>query len=421
MNGQENKEKLNTGLRSGEIDSENRLFKRKLSIIICTGIAVAMITVSLVSSISYRNSYGDQLLRQIDLGNQFLAQQNYEEAIACFTKVISIDSKSNDAVAAYLGRSRAYYGNMDKGSAYQDLATANSMIQSGIGTAATDLLYQTLDMEIVSEAENGEGDMSGVDTLLETSGMTDYQPDSSSAATPYITIVNTLSQLRDQCSNAEYDAIYRVLEDQQTISAMDTVISRLSSGQSTDNSTDEHLNNGGNGSVYITWSGGDAGQGITAIYPVDVQTENFENAKYMLYHGGYNADTRQRMGNGIWIGSCNSNHYLAEGIWVDDKPRGTFQTQSSQKTLNKAVVYRYISGNVTNGLYDGTLAWQFGKEGTSISGLAPIFASGVPQVIGNDAGGNYLLYDGGEGHQLVIEKEDDPMQKWGIAGFAEHA
>ena len=418
MNGQENnKEKLNTGLRSGKIDSENRLFKRKLSIIICTGIAVAMITVSLVSSISYRNSYGDRLLHQIDLGNQFLAQQNYEEAIAAFTKIISIDSKSNDAVAAYLGRSRAYYGNMDKGSAYQDLATANSMIQSGIGTASTDLLHQTLDMEIVSEAENGGGDMSGVDTLLETSGMTDYQADSSSAATPYITIVNTLNQLRDQCSNADYDAIYRALEDQQTISAMDTVISRLSSGQG----TAEHMNDGGNSPVYISWSGEDASQGITAIYPVEVQTENFANAKYMLYHGGYNADTQQRMGNGIWIGSCNGNHYLAEGIWVDDKPRGAFQTQSSQKTLNKAVVYRYISGNVANGLYNGTLEWQFEKEGTSISGLAPVFTAGVPQVIGNDAGGNYLLYDGGEGHQLVIEKKDDPKQKWGIAGFSAHA
>lgn len=71
MDGKENKEKLNTGLRSGKIDSGNRLFKRKPSVIICTGIAAVMVIVSLVSSISYRNSYGDRLLRQIDLGNQF--------------------------------------------------------------------------------------------------------------------------------------------------------------------------------------------------------------------------------------------------------------------------------------------------------------------------------------------------------------
>lgn len=45
----------------------------------------------------------------------FLTEGNYEEAIAAFTKAISIDPKSDDSVAAYLGRSRAYYSIMDKG------------------------------------------------------------------------------------------------------------------------------------------------------------------------------------------------------------------------------------------------------------------------------------------------------------------
>lgn len=57
-------------------------------------------------------STADQLQEQLDLGQRYLQELNYTEAIAAFTKAIEIDPRRPDA---YLGRADAYMGLYESG------------------------------------------------------------------------------------------------------------------------------------------------------------------------------------------------------------------------------------------------------------------------------------------------------------------
>ena len=83
--------------------------------IIC-GIAVVLI--ALIVGIGIYNTPINRLSRQLDLGNRYLEEQNYEQAIVEFDKAIAIDPMSVDA---YLGKAQAYEGMGDIDMAIQTL------------------------------------------------------------------------------------------------------------------------------------------------------------------------------------------------------------------------------------------------------------------------------------------------------------
>lgn len=86
---------------------------------------VALILTALIIGISIYNSLANRLSRQLDLGNRYLEEQNYEQAIVEFDKAISIDPMSVDA---YLGKAEAYIGLDDLQSALNTLQTSFDLI-----------------------------------------------------------------------------------------------------------------------------------------------------------------------------------------------------------------------------------------------------------------------------------------------------
>lgn len=83
--------------------------KYKGGIIIATAIVFTAIFAVLLG-ISVYNAPARHLAEQLDLGNRYLEEMDYEQAMVAFGKAIKIDPKSTDA---YLGKARAYSGMSD--------------------------------------------------------------------------------------------------------------------------------------------------------------------------------------------------------------------------------------------------------------------------------------------------------------------
>lgn len=78
----------------------------------------AMILLALAVSFSIYNTPANRLSRQLDLGNRYLEELNYEQAVIAFNTAIEIDPRSADA---YLGLADAYIGLGDEKAAYAAL------------------------------------------------------------------------------------------------------------------------------------------------------------------------------------------------------------------------------------------------------------------------------------------------------------
>lgn len=82
--------------------------KNNRKIVIVAGImALAVLAAGIIGVAAYNNLDSVKLKRQMDLGQQYLAELDYEQAIVAFQAVIEIDPKSAEA---YLGMAEAYIG-----------------------------------------------------------------------------------------------------------------------------------------------------------------------------------------------------------------------------------------------------------------------------------------------------------------------
>lgn len=79
---------------------------------------VAVIVLAVTAGIVIYDTPEKRLARQLDLGNRYLEEQNYEQAIVAFDLAIAIDPKSAEA---YLGKAEAYIGLEDTGQALATL------------------------------------------------------------------------------------------------------------------------------------------------------------------------------------------------------------------------------------------------------------------------------------------------------------
>ncbi len=94
--------------------------------------AVFLLAVVILAGIIYasRDSVSNQLREQLNLGEKYLTEEEYEQAVVAFTEAISLDDKN---VEAYLGLAEAYLGLGDEDAALTTLrngyaATQNAQI-----------------------------------------------------------------------------------------------------------------------------------------------------------------------------------------------------------------------------------------------------------------------------------------------------
>ncbi len=94
--------------------------KKEKSKIIIIGLSLAIIMViALISYLLFMNSKDQRVKRQLSVGEKYLEEMNYENAILAYNLVLEIDPMSEDA---YLGLADAYIGLQDYAMAFE---TAN--------------------------------------------------------------------------------------------------------------------------------------------------------------------------------------------------------------------------------------------------------------------------------------------------------
>ena len=73
-------------------------------------IVIVMITLIMILS-GCAKSIEEQIAEQLELGQKYLLEENYEEAIVAFTKVIELEAKE---IQAYTGMASAYIQKNDR-------------------------------------------------------------------------------------------------------------------------------------------------------------------------------------------------------------------------------------------------------------------------------------------------------------------
>lgn len=127
---------------------------------------VALFLIALIVGISTYDSPANRLSRQLDLGNRYLEEQNYVQAIVEFDKAIAIDPMNVDA---YLGKAQAYEG-------MGDVDMANQMLEEGYEkTEARDLRSRLVERyleqaTVYVQSADYEGALDVYDRLLELDG-----------------------------------------------------------------------------------------------------------------------------------------------------------------------------------------------------------------------------------------------------------
>lgn len=81
--------------------------KSKKKVFISVGVVIVIVAITIIAAMIYNSSPHQKLSKQLSLGNKFLSELNYEDAILAFEEAIKIDPMSEDA---YIGITRAYAG-----------------------------------------------------------------------------------------------------------------------------------------------------------------------------------------------------------------------------------------------------------------------------------------------------------------------
>ena len=120
--------------------------KPKWGVIAAVIVVVVVVLAALIRFVVY-NKPENRLARALDLGQKYLLEEDYEQAVVEFTKAIEIDSGCSEA---YMGRSKAYEG-MSESKENLDAALADYEMALEIDETITEAYIRMADIYIMRE------------------------------------------------------------------------------------------------------------------------------------------------------------------------------------------------------------------------------------------------------------------------------
>lgn len=353
---------------------------------VVVGIAGAVLVLVAYLVIGQLFSPKSRALRALSMGEKYLTEGEYAQAILQFNSAIEI-AQSEPSILYLADQAQDHL---------------SSAIRSGAA----------------AQVQAQGGDIQDAVTWLESVGCTD-QP----AAKVFLDALTLLEQLRDLCAAENYDSVFTLLADESykqdiaEIMGLDCDMRLL----------EDNI--------------------MTAVYRMDVATENFAtgdnvevpglatpesaagsdaeqtdgnmrtvSTDYMVYYGGNQQGIRS--GDAVWLAYQNSNNYLARGPWVDDVPNGDFETRSWQADLEQSVTYRIITGSIKDGLWDGSVTWSF-ERGDRTDTYTPAFSNGYWQVLREEGGYAVVAENSPDDRLVTATGETDKTH--GLPGYAQSA
>ncbi len=339
-------------------------------IIIAIGIVVA---IAILIGLGIYNSPVNRLKRQLDLGQKYLEEQNYEQAVIAFNKAIEIDDR---CLEAYVGGIEAYLqmGNTEELTVFYESALEvvrsiskeecqkNSDAICTIYSAAYEV-YDDWDkaLEILQEAYTKLEGMPEAEIIKEKLSkiLKDYLDklikekkfeEIKALIEKYKGIEANLDSYIDLIEKAEkeeqekvafFGDIFEWMKEGKYSSLTDWTYKKEIATPFVNNMESDYC-------VYIPEdSSGLNGMGV-GVYKFGIETDR--GPAYYFYYGNYENGVRK--GEGITLyNNGDAMTVLFYGNWENDAPNG-----EGMEVLYGPNSDVYVSGNLVNGLWDGEVS-----------------------------------------------------------------
>ena len=410
----------------------------KKKIVLITA-AVAVVLFALAVGVGIYNTPANRLQRQLDLGNKYLEEQNYEQAAIAFEETIAIDDR---CMEAYAGGMKAYQNMKDAESLlalYERALKAAGELDADALAADRDYLVE---IYLMTEEIYGHNPERAVECLMEGYLLTaedeqikeqlvemylkwaDELVEQEDYEKAISELTNGYEKTQDERLNekiAEVQEKYKQYLDWIAyVELVDDILVRIAASCNMEDyqavfalmQSDEYAGLLERVDEIEETMGLETEYGSIGLYKTD--SEVFGN--YMIYYGDYEGDVRQ--GEGVWLGYYDSNNYIAKGSWAGDLPQGEFAVREWHEHLAEDVVYRVISGNVNNGLWDGDVMWTFEETDGSTSSFPVSFQNGKWLILGYDENGDAIVCEKGSAGGSMVVKAEREGNVCGIVGFA---
>ena len=304
----------------------------------------------------YRKSY---VGKQLELAQNYLLDQNYEEAIVALTNALKYEPKDSETydrlVDAYL--EWADYVIDTK----QDYEEAIDILQRGKEQTGDDRIAEKLrEYEDYNEMQ---GNLTGI-----------------------------LDHIAALCNDGDFDAVFTYMQSDEY-----AYLIRNVKGLKDD---------------FIA----DTAYGRVGIYRI----KESKYGNYMLYYGDFEKKKESyiRHGVGVWLGYYDGNNCLVTGEWKNDKPNGKQVMREWNSSLASDVISRVVQGNVKDGLWDGAVKWSLERNSGETDVFDVTFQDGVALILypSEKNKNRYVIgtNTAGTGMELSI---DDPNDVFSITGF----
>lgn len=264
----------------------------------------------------------------LDLGDKYLAEANYEEAIVAFTKAIELEPK---AVTAYEGLANAYIKTENYPKAQETIISGIAVYEGLAEEERTDEYTQSYEallklQEEVAAYLNRENDAEKESETAET------VPEETVSEKDFSEYQELIDDVQEKIASGDRDSIWqRQSEDdyQLFITELDRVLAK------------------------------DCGDGNwLLIYPCG-----------HCYYGGM--ENGKRSGHGIWCDYDYGSEFMGyvSCTWKDDYPNG--EGEEWGVCMNAPEDLTYYQVNLKDGMYDGTVRETYlsNVEGNNFSDM----------------------------------------------------
>ena len=336
---------------------------------------VLLVIVIGVCSICYANSDAVQIRKQLDLGQKYLSELDYEQAIVVYEAVLDIDDSN---IVAYLGMAESYasMGNYEK--AVEILQTGYDITEDETIKGKCDEYQKIIDDIVAKKAEEEARKRAEEEKRIKNQERAKYAV--------------VLKPIYDAVNAGDEATVFALMQEEAYLSMVKEYENAESSQPyySPENVDFEDMSNG------------------IAIYLEKNSNVITEGIQTYCYCGDYVDGMRE--GFGTWI-SININNetvgkFMNSGIMHNDYPNGNFYTHARWDNPPQKFILEFsVEGEYLNGIGNGKFIQKI-IDGNNIVEFEYTLKDGYYELIGEETDGFYLAATDINGNTYYVKPDD---------------